>query len=245
MDKETLLLKYFAESLSVEEEMAFTSLLEKDAEFRAQVAFEEDLQRTIQHRERAALKSKLKTYESQNSKGQKPTVFRRAMGYLKIAASLAVLLATSWFVYQSYTTPNLEKLYEANYSKFPNTVYTITRSDTLDNSPERKAFEAYEGNDLKAAVLYFEELSTISNLDYIPFFLGQSYLQNGQIEQALQQFESIVKKDTDFKSEALWYSSLGYLKLGNKSRARQKLQLLVTEGNYKKAQAQELLDTLD
>ena len=245
MDKEALLLKYFEGTLSAEEHEAFGALMKEDAAFREEVALEEDVQRVVRHREGAALKSKLKGFEAQLAKDQDKIVSKKPWNFLKIAASFAVLLAVSWFIYQWTATPVLDELYASNYEKFPNTVYTITRSDTLDNSPERKAFEAYEGDDMKAAIAYFEELLEVSNLDYIPFFLGQSYLKDGQTAQALQQFATIIKNDTDFKSEALWYSALAYLKKGDKSMANKQLQLLILEGNYKKAQAQELLESLD
>lgn len=245
MDKEALLLKYFEGSLSAEELVTFETLIKQDAEFSEQVAFEEDVQGVVQHRERMVLKSKLKGYESQLPKEDLHTNPKKSINFLKIAASLALLVATSWFIYQWSATPNLDDVYATNYEKFPNTVYTITRSDTLDNSLERKAFEAYEGDDMKAAITYFEELLAISNLDYIPFFLGQSYLKDGQIDQALQQFETIIKNETDFKSEALWYSALANFKKGDKRTGAKQLQLLIANGNYKKSQAQELIKALD
>jgi len=245
MDKDTLLLKYFAGSLNTEEKKVFQSLMENDTEFQLQVALEEDVQRVVQHSERSALKLKLKEFETQLPKEGLKTVSKTTTNYLKIAASFAILIAATWFIYQWSASPNLNDLYAANYEKFPNTVYTITRSDTLDNSLERKAFEAYEGGNIEAAITYFEELIAVSNLDYIPFYLGQSYLQGGKTEKALLQFESIVKHGTDFKSEALWYVSLAYLKLENQVKAKRHLELLVLEGNYKKELAQELIKTLD
>ena len=243
MEKEALLFKYFEGTLTEKEKVAFDRLLEEDPEFREQLSFEEDVKQVIRDTKRKDLKKKLQGFESslpQAVAHRKP--FWRP---LQIAASLAVLFALGWYFYSVGSADKMDLLYAANYEKYPNTVYSITRGDANDTSLERKAFEAYERNETKEALRYFQELRSKSAPGYVDFYLAQTFLANGDTQLALDTFLEIHSSKTDFNTEALWYASLCYLKSEKPDKAIPLLRELIQQGTFQKEKAVTLLGQLE
>ncbi|APQ19309.1 hypothetical protein A9200_01395 [Maribacter hydrothermalis] len=244
MDKEELVLKYFDGSLTEEEKVVFDQLVESDAEFKSQVEFEKDVKSVIRNKENDSHKKKLQGFESELSGGstQKNRTFWKP---LSIAASIALLIGVSWFVFNSDVFNGTAELYASNYEKYPNTVYTITRGDATDESLERLAFEAYETNDYDAAITYLTELKEKTRLDYVDFYLGQAYLAKGANLKAINKFQEIISINSEFKDEAYWYAALSHLKLDQKKEAEILLMELVKMGTYKMKEATDLLEKLN
>lgn len=243
MEKDTLIHKYFENTLSPEERDFFDKLIKEDSDFQEQLKFEKDVKKVIDDKERLILKSKLKEFETQlpKPKSRKNDLNK----FLRIAASIAVLIAAAWYFYATSFSVSPEELYASNYEIYPNTVYSITRSDTNDTSLERRAFEAYESNELSIAISHFNELSEKSGLDYIDFYLAQAYLADGQLQSALNLFEKIINEQSDFKTEALWYASLCKLKLNQPKEAIPLLNKLIQIGVYNKEAAVSLLKKIN
>ena len=242
MEKETLLVKYFEGSLSLEEQVHFEQFLNEDADFKSQYELEKDVQMVIRDSERDTLKQKLLHFESErNEEVVEKTNFWKPM---RIAASLLILVGASWFIYNSGMFNNSQDLYAANYEKYPNTVYTITRGDGNDNSIERKAFEAYESEKYELAIGHFIALKAETGLDYVDFYLAQSYVANGQEQKAIETFKEISDVNSDFSAESLWYEGLIQLKLEKNKEAEILFEALLKDGSYKKQEARELLEAL-
>ncbi|WP_339840616.1 hypothetical protein [uncultured Maribacter sp.] len=243
MDKEKLVLKYFDGTLTKDEQIVFNQFLESDANFKAQFELEKDVQAVIRENERVELKRKLQGFESEL--GTKVTLAKRTFWKpFQIAASIILLLGASWFVFNSDIFNGPEELYATSYEKYPNTVYTITRGDTADTSLERLAFEAYETNDYEAAIKYLKELKDKTGLDYVDFYLGQSYLGNGETLKAINEFEKTISINGEYKQEAFWYAALAHLKLDHKNKAKDLLIELIENETYKLDEATELLEKL-
>ncbi len=239
MTKEELLYHYFSESLTEVQEQEFNDLLKHDTEFKTQFEFEKDLKRAIKHKEQQELKVKLQAYESELNTTKGSSNYK----FWLVAASFAVLLSVSWYFYTS-STPNFDSLYASNYEKYPNTIYTITRGSTVDTSLEYKAFEAYESNNYKNAVSLFIAVKDNKNLEYVDFYLAQSYLNTNQLDKAIPLFLDISTHKKEFSSESLWYLSLAYLKMDKKEKAIKILENLIQDGAYKKEEATILLEKL-
>lgn len=242
MEKEQLLTNYFQGNLTSKELEAFNALLKEDVEFLQQFNFEKNLQVAIKDKERSKLKEKLQLLEAQ--KPAPKAIPKHLFTPMRIAASIAVLLAIGWLIYTLGFKASPEELFAANYDKYPNTVYAITRGNTEDTSLERKAFEAYEANDIPTAIGYFQDLKQKSGLDYVDFYLAQSYLANNDFRNAVPLFEKIIEENADFKAEALWYAALANIKTGQETKAKQQLEALILVGSYKKGLATELLEEL-
>ena len=242
MEKETLLYKYFEGSLSQDEQLRLDRFLEEDEDFKEQFELEKNVQKVVRDAERSSQKKKLQQFESELlEKDSSKITFWKPM---RIAASIAILLGASWFIFNFGIFKGVDDLYASNYAKYPNTAYTITRGDVNDNSLERQAFEAYELNDYQMAIHYFTELKDKTRLDYVDFYLGQSYLANGDTEKAIETFEKISAINSDYKSEALWYAAMAHLKLKQNKSAIPYLESLLEDGSYKFESAKTLLEDL-
>lgn len=243
MKKEELLHKYFLDKLSTEESERFYALLETDSAFKAQFEFEKSVRRVIRAEERTALKAKLQGLEQDIQQPVQRKWFYRTSW--RIAASVVILIAVSLYYYTSNVTADMERLYTLNYEKYPNTVYSITRGDNQDDSTEKMAFVAYETSDYAGAIALFTQLREEKQAGYIDFYLAQSYLGEGQLENAIAFFKRISAHTADFAEEARWYLALAYLKNEDKERAVQQLKAIVSEKGYKQQEASTLLEKLD
>lgn len=242
MEHEELINKYFQETLDQGEKEQFDALLENNKGFKEQFLFEKDLREAIKDQERKALKLKLQDLEK--NLARPATSKTTSWKIWRIAASVAVLIAAGWYIYNSNFKGGLSELYEANYDKYPNTVYNITRGSE-DNTAIRKAFVAYEANDDSKAIALFQELKQSEYPIYIDFYIAQSYLKLGKNKEAITLMEQLAYGDGQFKAEALWYLSLGYIKANDKENAINSLQALILDGNYKKEEAKALLKQLN
>ena len=154
MDKELLLYRYFSDQLTDDEQLLFNDLLEKDLEFKAQFEFENDLKRVINKNQKQNLKQKLIGFEKEIEAKNKSISSKPRLKNWSIAASIALLIGLGWIAYSTFSGPDYDNLYVANFETYPNTVYTITRSDA-DQSLERNAFAAYEASDYEKAAAAF------------------------------------------------------------------------------------------
>lgn len=238
MNKEDLLYYYFSNSLNAEQELLFNKLLEEDEAFKQQFEYESNLKRAIKEKRHLDLKQKLKGFETNIEKPKKP---KRKISYLSLAASVVLLISAGWFGYQSLFGFNSSKLYQENFKAYPNTVYTITRSDSI-NSLEREAFVAYESEAYQLAI---DKFNQADSKDYFTFYKAQSFLNLGNTTKAKELFQQIIKQNKKFVAESYWYLSLSYLKENDKTNALNNLKKLVSDFNYKKNEAQKLIKELD
>jgi len=245
MDKEQLLYRYFSNDLAPEQEEQFNELLATDSEFKEQFNFENDLQKVIRNKNAKELKRKLVDFErdiSQNTPVR--TLPRRKFQNWAIAASVALLVGLGWFGYNNFLVTDYEDLYNDNFQLYPNTVYAITRGDTVE-SLERKAFAAYEYGDFEAALADFNKIADTDKQPYLDFYKAQSYLHLGNLVEAKDLFEKTISEDTQFAAESHWYLALAYLKEKDKANAALHLKQLISEYDYNTEKASELLDELE
>ncbi|WP_397363545.1 tetratricopeptide repeat protein [Olleya sp. R77988] len=238
MNKDQLLYLYFSNSLTPSQEELFNELLENDAEFKAQFEFESNLKQVIRAEKSDDLKTKLKSFEttiSSKNKASKPWFNWR------MAASIVLFLGAGWFGYESLFGLNYDNLYDSNYKNYPNTVYTITRSDDA-NTLERQAFVAYETQDYKLAI---DKFNVAKQQPYFNFYKAQSYLGLDDLDEAKALFNTEVLNESQFKAEAYWYLALINLKQENKAEAIKHLKTLTSKFNYKKDDANTLLNSLN
>ncbi|WP_405413032.1 tetratricopeptide repeat protein [Maribacter sp. Asnod1-A12] len=242
MNKELLLYQYFANQLSESEQKLFNDLLESDMDFKAQFKFESDLKRVISKNENDNLKKKLVGFENE-IKSANPNS-KTNVGLWSMAASFALLIALGYLAYTTFAGPNYDSLYASNFETYPNTVYTITRSDNVETIA-RNAFAAYEANNHEIAVVAFLSLKKQEETAQIDFYLAQSYLNLGKEKEAIETLKNVIDNDIEFKAEAHWYLALAYLKEEDRVNAIATLKNLIEDFDYKKDKAQELLIELN
>ncbi len=240
MDKETLIQRYFEGSLSEEEKLMLSDLLETDREFKEQFEFEKDLRAAITDGERASNKEKLRQFEGAGQPGKEPRIYWKRTWAL--AASVALLIGAGWLILLN-RTGTTDQLYATYFEKYPNTEYSITRGDSEDTSIKRKAFEAYEAEDFDNAIQFFRQMDITAEA-YIPFYLAQAYMGAEDWEEAEDLLRPISDGNSEYASEALWYLALVELRQDEESLAGKTLKQLIARGDYKKNEAVDLLEQL-
>lgn len=244
MDKEQLLLNYFMNDLTPEQEQQFNELMASDSEFREQFDFEKNLQEAIRDKEASELKSKLVGFEKNIAKETPVRTLRPNYRKWSMAASIALLVTLGWLGYNNFSGPNYGNLYESNFQEYPNTVYSITRGETVE-SIERDAFAAYEAGNYQTAIENFNKIPTADKKEYLDFYMGQSYLVLGQNAEAKTFFENAIAAKSEFIAEAHWYSALIAIKEKDKESAISNLKTLTSNYDFQKEKALELLQELE
>lgn len=224
--------KYFEGSLTPEEKITFTKLLEEDTDFAATFAFEKNVKNAIILNERAALKQKLQSFE-------KP---KKAYKWLYVAASVVLLLGI--FTWNNLTT-NYDSLYSEYYQTYPNTVSPIVRGENTTDI-KSNAFYAYDSGNYEEAITLFSEIYTNDGDDYAIFYKGLSYMELEKYNEALKTFNlHNYTKENTFTPFFRWYAALSHLKLKNKEQAILRLEKLAQTDNPQKEAAKRLLSELD
>jgi len=244
MDKEQLLLNYFTNDLSPEQEQQFNELLATDSEFKQQFDFEKDLQGVIRDNEKSGLKSKLVGFEKEIANETPVRILRPNYRKWAMAASIALLVTLGWMGYNNFSGPNYGNLYETNFQEYPNTVYAVTRGETVE-SIERDAFVAYESGNYQAAIDNFNKIPTADKEEYLDFYMGLSHLGLGDLQESKTLFNGIISSDSEFAPEAHWYSALISIKEKDKESAIENLKTLTSKYDFQKDKALELLKELE
>ncbi|WP_418510833.1 tetratricopeptide repeat protein [Corallibacter sp.] len=245
MNKQDLLYRYFSKSLTPNEEHVFENLLNTDAEFKKQFEFEKNLKQVIQKEESKKLKAKLQDFEKDiitKTSSEKTT--QNIFNYKNFAIAATIALLMGWFGYNTFFNTSYNDLYQDNFKVYPNTVYTITRSDD-NNTIERQAFVAYETEDYQLAINKFNAIPETEKNSYLTFYKAQAFLKLENLKDAKLLFEEVIVKDRDFVAESHWYLALIYLKENDKENTRKQLKLLISNFDYNKSKAKDLLDKIN
>ncbi len=241
MDNKELIQRHFLNELSDQEEQDFKELLKNDKDFKQEFTFQENLKKVIKVEERSRLKAKLNKFEQ--GINQDNVSFARWNPWM-VAASAILLIAAGWLSYSTLFNTNYDNLYAANYKEYPNTVYAITRGDSIETL-ERKAFAAYDSGDYVHAINYFKNLTKNDNLDYVDFYLAQVYLKSDSIQKSIVLFKKVIGSNKQFVEESNWYLALAYLKLEDINNATKHLKMTVAKYGYMKEEAKALLEVLN
>lgn len=244
MNKEVLLTKHFSNSLTRAEEKLFNELIETDSDFKEQYDFEQNLKRAIKDKKSQELKVKLVSFEEGIKEESPKTTSKSGFRNWSIAASIALIFGLGWMGYNSFLKTDYDDLYTANFQEYPNTVYTITRSDA-NESLEREAFVAYESGGYQKAIINFKELQADGAKGYIDFYLAQSYLGIKNNSMAIKLFEKVIEEQSGLEAEASWYMALVHVREGDKTNATSVLEHHIKTYDYNKEKAVGLLSELN
>jgi len=175
--------------------------------------------------------------EYQNSKQR---VFKLPRFIYPIAASIVLLLGYFLFFGNSQTTENLYAEYK-NWSDLPSLTY---RADD-DGDRLSKGQEAFKNKQYKEASTIFRNYLKNNTNPQVTTYLGITHIELEQYDLALKTFDDLLKEQSLDSSKGYWYKTLVYLKLGNKTKALETLNLLLEkESNYNYTLAKALKDKL-
>lgn len=233
---------YVDNALSPDKRIEFEDKLKADNQLFKEVQLQKEINNSI---ENLNLKETLdEAYESYISQ-KEHSIYTTARTYsininLKnwlIAASIALLfIVGGGITYHFQTRDSLEnRLYASYYEPFNKIDNYVTNSSGLNLAQQK-----YLDGEYMNAFLLFQKLPvslTIENDKH--FYIGLSLMELEQYKEAIISFEQITKSQEGigYLPQILWYKGLCYLKTGEREKAIDIFNTIVTynDCNYKKA----------
>lgn len=237
MKNESLIVKFFENTLSAEELKEFNELMANDEGFRKEVEFRNELQDVITLDDREQIKKEIQNWDTPKNKLRfKPW---------QIAASILVLLGVSAFWFLSRPALNPEALFATHFKPYRNVVQPIVRGDdSMD--VKSLAFSKYEKGLYQDALDDFNSLLEDSDDATIKFYKANTLLQIGQTEKAIIILEDNLVKTDSLLEKHQWYLALAYMKIGKFEASKEQLNHIINnlDSEYKKAEARALVKKL-
>lgn len=234
----TTLRAYAEGGLSGDALEAFERQLRQDPELQSEL----DLYLTLKSMENLRLKKQLQQIDfgDQTATPPAPLFVRRRVWWVA-AASIALIVAAVWWMRDSSSKQSASQIAATFVAKpYASPVSTMGGNDTRPDAVEQ-AFLAYRKGDYADASAQLSALAdNVDAEDEVLFYAGESFLQIGQNERAIQLFERV--KPGDWREKADWRRALALLKNNRPDDARPILEEL-KKGSYKK-QAETLLEAM-
>ncbi|WP_299432714.1 hypothetical protein [uncultured Aquimarina sp.] len=148
------------------------------------------------------------------------------------AIFVVALLSTVLFIRNSSTTDLYAKYYSDN--DLPSLLKRSGQNDFLS-----KGIKSFKANEYETAITFFKEYLKENDDPILYSYIGISYLEIGNTNKALINFDKLLNSSSIDNSKALWYKSLMYLKINDTIKLRKTLSKIIkdsTNFNYKKAQ---------
>lgn len=161
---------------------------------------------------------------------------------LKFAASILLLAAFAFVLYQQFDPGSSDNLLATYFEPYPNLISPLNRAE----DPETELAQAmanYERGAYNTAIPELDRLRSTSGDLNVGFYQGVALLATDQYRAALPHFQAIPSSHRLYW-EAHWYQALCQIGRGDKASAKTALQRLIDEGDYQQQRARELLETL-
>lgn len=171
---------------------------------------------------------------------QKPAKSRKLIYFIGVAASVLLLFTMGYFNAQ----PSTDSLY-TEYSEWSNLPSLTLQSN--DTSILAKGEALFNTKQYEKAIALFskntEESPTIN--PYVLSYLGASYLELEDYDNALNTFDKLLNSNTLDSSKGYWYKAMVYLKQGDQDKTIEILNLITkNEQHYNFNKAKQLLKKL-
>ena len=184
MKRESLINKYFENSLSEQERIEFDKLIATDETFRNEVEFRTDLKEAITNQERQTIKKELLGLESAPLKSK--------FKMWPFAASIVLLLGVSAFWFFRNSSLNSQELFDSYFTPCQNVTKPIERGSTHSDQ-QTLAFMAYEQGDYTSAIELFSKLYDESNESYYLFYKANALLELKKPSKQYLSYQNILK----------------------------------------------------
>jgi len=242
-----LIHRYVMGDLSDSEREGFEKKIANDPALKAKVALQQEAYQLIKKAGPDHLKKRLQEMEKTVAQGNEDPPVRMLSNrriWLAAASFLLIAFASWWIINASpkATTEELLATYMQPYRN-PSNLRGEGRSILLRS----QAAELYSNGDYNQAALIWDRLMMVEGggTERDHFYMGISRLFSTppKAEQAIRQLEIVLQSDNDYHQQSWWYIALAYLKTGKQEEARSYLEKLVEKGEYKKEEAEALLDS--
>ncbi len=169
--------------------------------------------------------------------------------WLYYISAVAAVICIAFFINYYNNNQSTTSLYAeySNWKELP----SLTIQDDNENILAEGEHLFFEAEYTKAIMIFSQELGDSSvqkqNLNpYILSYLGASYLELNDYENAILTFDQLLNSNTVDSSKGYWYKAMVYLKQGNKQKTEEQLKLVLQdERNFNFQKAVELYEKLD
>lgn len=161
------------------------------------------------------------------------------------AFSSAALLAGFFLIKTLLPGMNTEKIFSSNYEPYK-IISTVTRtinSSGTDGSLSL-AIENYKSGNYEKAAAILGGIAERNPSSEASFLLGLSEIEIRNYEQAVNLLTSVSDDASEYRKEAIWYLGLTYLKMQNKTKARECFTALGKSDGYYQARSETILRRL-
>ena len=200
-----------------------------------------ELENYIKSDEAIALKSKLR---QAGASYKKTASNSSSIKYIIVGAVAAVLIIALISNVLWNRSPNHDTLYTEFYaeSDLPSLVKRGSENERLTTAVALFKLKEYD-----QAIQFFEQYEKeIQGRDpSVYIYTGFSYLENGNIDEAIQNFDGLLNSNSIDKSKAYWYKSLAYLKADRIEECKVILSQIIKDSLFNAKKAKKLLYELD
>jgi hypothetical protein len=235
--------RYFENELTETEAVEFQERVNSDDSFRSLVNQEKILIQGIRLEGLSKDLRFLKSLENNIDKKVIPLVSPVSKVWYYAAAAVATLAvaAAGLLIFMPKESP--QELFARYYDKpYPNVLDAKTRGGENDGSKRAEAFDAYEAKDYARAAELFTELLKEKEEPNMLMLLGNSNLMLGRVEEAKQNFITLINNFDELDIPAKWFLSLCYLKTNDLDNARKVLKELSDLEVFYAGKAKKLLN---
>ncbi len=248
--------RHFNGNLNAKEQQWFDDQLQRNPEFAREVAMQKEIHETISNKGLIDFMLLVdaegaRRYQPESNTLKKITINRKR--FLRIAASVVGVIASSMFIWWLGSKPIHEKLFTRYFQ--PYRVYSpilseVRSGDKNAQNDIKTAKQFYEKEQYKQAIIYFNQFiknSAKMNNTGVYLYLGISYMQVDEFSDAQKCFTKIIRSDDILhKQQAEWYLALSYLKSDNLAKSKQILKNIAANNqHYKSTQAKKILEELN
>lgn len=246
--------RYLNQEMSQEEHALFENEIKVNPELEIEIEQQRDIILYIEEKGNTDLKTFLKGIENKQDNTSNTELKKNAsiISLRKIAtgiaAGIAILLASVW-AFRSEQIQQPTELFSEYYSPYPNDLVKIERSGN-ENSILQKAMINYNQQEYQAAINDINQYILTDDTEHLDnelsFFKAISHLSMDNLREAKQVLETLNSIETfEYSDKVNWYLSLAYLKNGDNTLAKSKLENLINSGqSYKLKEAKTILSQL-
>lgn len=241
MDKETLydlIDRHIRNELTEEERIQIATLVENDPEFVKELTLHTEIKSAVADKDLLDFKQKIaESHERYTSNTVVEKKQRTIALYLKIAASILLVMSVGAFFWLSEKNSTHQELFEAYF--IPYEAPVNFRSDTSPYTDEdwKQALMLYDNKQYVEAIPYLNKVVAEKPGNTLALFLrGVSYLAIDSMAAAEKDFNAIIIQENNlFAEQAKWYLALTYLKADKVEPAKALLHELAKEKTTSKA----------
>ena len=175
---------------------------------------------------------------------EKEVITQKPKRWLYYIGSAVAVVIIAFLIQYNTRTLSTETLY-AEYSNWQDLPSLTLQNTTANILAEGE--QLFLTNEYAKAIVIFSEIAENQSLKnelpnpYVLSYLGASYLEINDYENALSTFDQLLRSNSVDSSKGYWYKAMVYLKQGNKEKVREELKLILgDEDNFNFQKAQEL-----